>query len=71
MSRAGTAHCQWRPAEEAPKDGREVLILTARDEYRVCQWDNDFGWCDQDLNRFQAKLWVPLPPRPRAPRKTR
>jgi hypothetical protein len=63
---AEPAPIQWRPADEAPKDGTEVLILTPRGDYRVCQWDADFGWCDQEFNRFDARLWMPLPPRPTA-----
>ena len=27
---------QWRPVENAPKDGREILVVTRHDEYRVC-----------------------------------
>ncbi len=61
---AEPAPIRWRPADEAPRDGTEVLILTTRGDYRVCQWDADFGWCDQEFNRFDARLWMPLPPRP-------
>jgi hypothetical protein len=56
---------QWRPVENAPKDGREILVVTRHDEYRVCQWDADFGWCDLEFNRFEPSVWMPLPPRPR------
>ena len=58
----------WQPIATAPKDGTEVLLISAFQHahsiYLVSSWE-DGAWCMPDhLWRMQPTHWMPLPSPP-------
>lgn len=61
---------RWRPIEEAPKDGTEILIVD-RVGMCVAKWAEYCGWISYtDDGWYEACVWPthwrPLPPAPEA-----
>lgn len=71
LARRGAA-MQWRPIEEAPKDGPFVLLFNAASEAwcpTIARWNGD-GWGDEEGTFHIPGLnmpthWMPLPPPPK------
>lgn len=70
LARRGAA-AQWRPIEEAPKDGAFVLLFNAASEAwcpTIARWNGD-GWGDEGSTFHIPGLnmpthWMTLPPPP-------
>lgn len=48
----------WRPIETAPRDGREVLLLSSSGRRVALPWGGGYAWSDTYTH------WQPLPPPP-------
>lgn len=54
---------EWRPIEEAPRDGARVLAVTANGFYDVIYYSNRIHYFVGKWSPFVA--WTPLPPPPK------
>jgi hypothetical protein len=54
---------RWRPIEEAPQDGTEILVAFPGHDSRIVYW-SDCGWYDGDGGQWSPRAfthWIPLP----------
>jgi hypothetical protein len=65
LARRGAA-VQWRPIEEAPKDGKEVLSIfvdLVGPYYSLVSWSDSYGWVGEN-GIVNPTHFMPLPPPP-------
>ena len=66
LARRGAA-MQWRPIEEAPKDGFEVLVYVPRATgalYITASNPTGQQWWSRNVGAVKPTHWMPLPPPP-------
>lgn len=66
----GVNMSEWQPIETAPKDGRDVLIVSDayRDRVLVARWykyNGKEGFRDWDADLHLPTHWMPLPEPPK------